>query len=601
MLKKSMSWVRSLLASLAVAAAIGTMGAAPAFADEDEDVVTVTPVTVTTPTTTTTVTSTSSSAPTNGTDVQTPGSGNAFIKVAGTYENVDSISIVSRINAIRTEAYREGFVDEYVPVTWSPALAWGAEIRAAEASVSQSHTRPNGSSFSSVIPSKIRSGSVETLAYNTSGISRAVEQWYSQKDDYRTAFNNSRSLKAGSVVNYAALIDPELKYVGIGAFRQDAADSYAVSMLMTEKDQNTSIGYVSGKVSQLIVVRLSDISDFRIVDERDADDSAHSGMNANTSIQLRAEAKIAHEENSDYIRSGKYYDLTDSVTWTSSNPVAIAVDQSGKVTALANSDETTITATLGTKSDSKSLHVHQTVTDPRVEPTCEDAGLTEGSHCKVCGEVFTAQQSIAPLGHVWDDGVYTKAATQKVPAIKTYTCTVCGAHKTDYAEPENGTVIKAGSFTYKILSVGDNKTCEVTKVNSKAAKITIPAVATLGKSYKYKVVSIAAGACRHNTKVQTLVIGKNVETIGEKAFMTCGRLTAVTIGSGVKTIGAQAFYKSRKLAKVSFKGTVLENVGSQAFGGVSSSCRFVMKGTKKADYRKLLTAEAGITGTMKVG
>ena len=40
---------------------------------------------------------------------------------------------------------------------------------------------------------------------------------------------------------------------------------------------------------------------------------------------------------------------------------------------------------------------HTEVTDPRVEPTLTETGLTEGSHCSVCGKVFVEQEEIPML------------------------------------------------------------------------------------------------------------------------------------------------------------------------------------------------------------
>ena len=40
---------------------------------------------------------------------------------------------------------------------------------------------------------------------------------------------------------------------------------------------------------------------------------------------------------------------------------------------------------------------HTVVTDPAVEATCDHPGLTEGSHCSVCGKVFVEQEEIPQL------------------------------------------------------------------------------------------------------------------------------------------------------------------------------------------------------------
>ena len=60
-------------------------------------------------------------------------------------------------------------------------------------------------------------------------------------------------------------------------------------------------------------------------------------------------------------------------------------------------------------------HTHTPVTDPSVAPTCTTTGLTQGSHCSVCGEVLTAQTVIPATGH-----------TVVVDAAVAATCTTTG-------------------------------------------------------------------------------------------------------------------------------------------------------------------------------
>ena len=65
---------------------------------------------------------------------------------------------------------------------------------------------------------------------------------------------------------------------------------------------------------------------------------------------------------------------------------------------------------------------HTEVIDPAVPATCEKSGLTEGSHCSVCGEVLTAQTEIPALGHDWDEGTAVTEPTCTEHGVMSYTC-----------------------------------------------------------------------------------------------------------------------------------------------------------------------------------
>ena len=47
---------------------------------------------------------------------------------------------------------------------------------------------------------------------------------------------------------------------------------------------------------------------------------------------------------------------------------------------------------------------HNIVNDAAVSPTCTSAGMTAGSHCSYCNEVFTAQTIIPAIGHNYVNG-----------------------------------------------------------------------------------------------------------------------------------------------------------------------------------------------------
>ena len=77
---------------------------------------------------------------------------------------------------------------------------------------------------------------------------------------------------------------------------------------------------------------------------------------------------------------------------------------------------------------------HTEATDAAVAPTCTTTGLTEGSHCSVCGVIIVAQETVAALGHSYtyvDNGDGTHTAT----------CSVCNDTVTEEHTFVDGTCV----------------------------------------------------------------------------------------------------------------------------------------------------------------
>ena len=67
---------------------------------------------------------------------------------------------------------------------------------------------------------------------------------------------------------------------------------------------------------------------------------------------------------------------------------------------------------------------HTPVTDAAVAPTCTATGLTEGTHCEVCGDVLVAQQIVPMTGHNYRSATKAPACTEGGYTV--YTCINCG-------------------------------------------------------------------------------------------------------------------------------------------------------------------------------
>ena len=96
---------------------------------------------------------------------------------------------------------------------------------------------------------------------------------------------------------------------------------------------------------------------------------------------------------------------------------------------------------------------HTPVTDDAVAATCTKIGLTEGSHCSVCGAVLTAQQVVNAKGHSYTSKTLTAAScTQK--GIKSYTCSTCGDTYTTELEMTAHTIVDDNAVAATCTNAG---------------------------------------------------------------------------------------------------------------------------------------------------
>ncbi len=78
--------------------------------------------------------------------------------------------------------------------------------------------------------------------------------------------------------------------------------------------------------------------------------------------------------------------------------------------------------------DTKELEIvdHTPATDKAVAPTCEQTGLTEGSHCSVCGVILVAQNTINAKGHTPVTDKAVPATFKAAGKTEGSHCSTCG-------------------------------------------------------------------------------------------------------------------------------------------------------------------------------
>lgn len=104
---------------------------------------------------------------------------------------------------------------------------------------------------------------------------------------------------------------------------------------------------------------------------------------------------------------------------------------------------------------------HSDYTTTVVPATCETGGHT-AHECRNCGYTWTDTPTAA-LGHAWDAGTVTRAASCAVDGVRTYTCSRCGAVRTETVQA-TGHKWDAGTVTSEPTCSADGvrtKTCTV--------------------------------------------------------------------------------------------------------------------------------------------
>lgn len=414
------------------------------------------------------------------TDVTTARDGCVLVGVKGSYIT-DVQAVLARVNAIRKEACEEGVPDprnakrkltpsDYVPIRWSSDLEYIARIRAAEASLVIAHTRPNGTSCSTLkSPNGIQSYG-EVLAWNyTQKFLPGIEQWYEEKADW---VNQNSNAVTG---HYTQMIDPDNIYAGYATFINPDAQYPTTTSgeYSSYADMDETSGPDISNCTQTIEAELGNLtagmSDF-------ADLKEENSVQADFYVQL-----------SD---SGCKLSFLDKAEWKSSNPSVASVDGNGQVKGLKKGTAD-ITASKGSLTATRTVRViHEHSWDAgkvTKSATCTKDGEKTYT-CSGCGETKT--EVIKATGHKMGAWKTVASATTQKAGRQERSCTVC-----NYKETRS--IPKLKSYNFKVVSSKSAVT-----YNGKAQKPAVTVYAGNKKiSGKYYTVSY-----KNNTAVGTAMI-----------------------------------------------------------------------------------------------
>lgn len=138
------------------------------------------------------------------------------------------------------------------------------------------------------------------------------------------------------------------------------------------------------------------------------------------------------------------------------------------------------------------------------------------------------------------------------------------------ADPDrNGEEFSDGKLKYAIRDASGRTVEVLGACKNSVKKVTIPDTVKSG-GITYQVTAIKRGAFRYSRNLRSVVLGRNVKSVGQKAFYGCKKLKGITI-------------KTKKLTK--------QRVGSQAFKGIYSKAVITVPEAKSGAYRKLLRAK----------
>ena len=181
---------------------------------------------------------------------------------------------------------------------------------------------------------------------------------------------------------------------------------------------------------------------------------------------------------------------------------------------------------------------HTEVIDKAVAPTCTETGLTQGSHCSVCGTVLIAQEVIPAHGHDWGEWTVTTPAQVGVKGVETHVCSRDANHIETRDIPalpyEYNTVDDVKVYKYEIAQ-GQEKDVsglfEEAKAENGKVELTL---GTLTLTFDANAVNAIGG---NNVSLTANVVTENLTIEGAQLAIEV-TLSGATFAMGKATVSA---------------------------------------------------------------
>ena len=335
-------------------------------------------------------------------------------------------------------------------LTYDYKLEKVAMLRAAELAVSYSHTRPNGGNSGTAYNELGYSWSWrgENIAAGYRNAEAVFVGWREDDEDYDGQGHRRNMLNS----NFNRIGIAHITYNGTQYWVQEFAKSTESVSSTAANDSATKVNisisdeWIKGKTVNVTPTSISlnekasaALPEAEVILDVDGhwyygaaakpDITAAWTMN-NSSIASVSDDKITG------VSAGNTYLSTTIYGENVTIPVAVnhvpvtdpAVAATCAKTGLTEGSHCSVCGTVIKAQQTVAKKAHTVVKDPAVAATCTETGLTEGSHCSVCKTVIKAQQEVAALGHSWGEWVVTKEATYESAGEKQRVCSHDSSH-----------------------------------------------------------------------------------------------------------------------------------------------------------------------------